>query len=115
MLVAGFVGEALDAIGEREIKPGLVAGWVAPKGEIVGVAEVVEEVGHLRELVGLRVPAFEDEDAALRVVGEVVHAGGEDAAVRGLGEKADPSEAAGGDVDVEIRGKAQGDRLVWSG
>ena len=37
--------------------------------------------------VWLRVPAVEDEDAAASVVGEVVHAGGEDAAVRRLARK----------------------------
>jgi hypothetical protein len=73
---------------------------VGPEGDVVWIAQVVEISDDVREGVGLRVPAIEDEDAAARVVGEVVHARGEDAAVGRLREEAHTAQAAGGDVDV---------------
>ena len=98
--------------GVGAIEPGLGRGGVGPEGEVVGIAEVVEVGGDLGEAVGLGVPAFENKEAALGVVGEVVHAGGEDAAVGGLGEKADAAKAGGRDSDVEIGGEVEGDGLV---
>ena len=56
----------------------------------------------------LRVPAVEDEDGAQPVIAEVVHAGDEDTSVGRLREKAYAAQAGGGDADVEIFRKSEG-------
>jgi hypothetical protein len=66
---------------------------------------MVEIVRDVSESVCLCVPAVQDKDGASRVVGEIVHAGDEDATVRSLREKADSSQATGCNVDVEPVGQ----------
>ena len=63
------------------------------------------------EALGTRVPAVQDKDGSLGVVGQVPHAGGKDAAIGSLGQKADPVQTAGGHGDVQPGRKAQRDAL----
>ena len=66
-------------------------------------------MGDAGKAVGGRVPAFEDEDGSEAIVGEVVHAGNEDAVVRREGEESHAVEAGSGDMDVEGIRQGEGD------
>ena len=70
-----------------------------------GCGEVLKVRDDVCESVGLGIPAVEDVDDAIGVVGEVDHAGDEDAAVGGLGEEAGALDAGSGDSDVMVGGQ----------
>src|SRR5579875_1751012 len=49
VLVAGRVAVADELVGEREVKPGLVGGWVGPEGEVVHAGDEDAVVGGFGE------------------------------------------------------------------
>ncbi len=106
--VTGVIAIADEAVGEREVEPGLSFG-AGVEGEVIGVAQVLEVGDSAREGVACGIPAVEDVNGTAGIVGAVVHVGDEEAAVGRLGEEADAMQAAERDGDVEVAGEREGD------
>ncbi len=110
-VVPGVVLVSQQPIGQGRIEPRL-SRWIGIEGNVVRVPKKIEIGRPARECVRCSVPALENVDRPLRVVGQGVHVRKKEAAIRRSSKKARPVHAFGRNVDVEPRGKREGNVLA---